>query len=162
MRGRETRNASRWTSARVEKKSNEVQTGRDKRESITNRFVFSFYYCLQAQIRDQGIRADERTWVTCVCVGSRARVTVHMSACICVHPPADQSLASTSDRSVAHHVSLFHTQSSPNKADDDNNSWSAKLWMKHPVGSATCVCLHVCARVCVCVSNLKTLFMLGL
>lgn len=144
MRGRETRSASRWTSA--EWKSNEVQIGSDERETITNSFVFSFYNCLQAQIRDQGIRQDKRTWVICVrlCVCERACVTVHVSAYVCERPPADQSLAFTSDKSVAHHASLFHTQSSLNKADDDNNSWSAKLWMKHPVGPATCVCVPVC------------------
>ncbi len=143
MRGRDTWNASRWTSA--EWKSNELQIRRDKRESIANRFVFHFIIIFAGPDARPGHPA-RRESVSHL----RVCVTAHTSAYICAHPPADQSLAFTSNKSVARHVLLFHTQSSPNKADDDNNSWSAKLWMKHPVGLATCVCPPVCMCGCAC------------
>lgn len=124
-------------------------TNQGRRRRVGHKQVcFHFYNCLQAQIRDRDIGEDRNMWVIyiivfCVCVREE-----HTSACVCVHWAADQIWAFTSNKSVGRHVSLFHTQSILNKADDDDdNSRTGKLWMKHPMGLG-----HLCVlvRVCVC------------
>lgn len=175
MRGSETWNASRWTSA--ERKSKDLQIRRDEEESVTNGSGFFFFCCcfcncLQAQIRDRGIEEDRRTWVIyinmfsalTVCVWRRRSMWVHAFVCFRQlikfrHSHPTKALPTTF-HSFIHNLArtkLMMIITAGLASCEWNTPWA---W-------ATCVrCASVCmcARVCLLcfVFNLNVLFMLGI